>query len=205
MSRIAAHLSAVILGCLVTTPVFAAELHCDGPFAADSSEARLIETFGKNNVVTGEVPGPEGSTVIATTVFPNDPEKKMEFGWWDEERFERLAYFTVPAGDTAPNGLRVGMTVKEVEALNGGPFTLSGFWWDYGGFASFEGSNLGDIEGGCSVSVQFQPTADIPGDVDVEAISGDHQVDSTEPLLETVDASIDTITVGYRDYSSMED
>jgi len=190
---------------LLATPALADDLHCDGPFAADSSEARLVETFGRDNVVTGDVPGPEGSTVLATTVFPNEPDRKMEFGWWDEDKLERLAYFTVPAKDTAPNGLKVGMTVKEVEALNGGPFQLSGFFWDYGGYADFTGGKLGDIVGGCTVSVQFQPTAEYPADLDVDAISGDQQIESTEPLLATVDARIETMTVGYRDYASAED
>ena len=190
---------------LLATPAYAEQLHCDGPYAADSSAARLIETFGAANVVTGEVPGPEGSTVIATTVFPDDPERKMEFGWWDEENYERLAYFTVPTADTAPNGLKAGMSIDEVQELNGAPFELSGFWWDYGGYASFTGGKLGDVEGGCTVSVQFQPRVEDLEGVDVDAVAGDRQVESTEPLLRTVDARIDSITVGYRDYAEMED
>ena len=127
---------------LLAAPAMAADIACEGPFAADSSEARLIEAFGKDNVVTGDVPGPEGSTVLATTIFPNDPARTIEFGWWDEEKHERVAYFTVPPDDTAPGGLRKGLTVKEVEALNGGPFQLYGFFWDYGGAAIFDGGKL---------------------------------------------------------------
>lgn len=189
---------------LLAAPASAEEIKCEGPFAADSSEARLIETYGKENVVTGDVPGPEGSTVLATTVFPNDPARSIEFGWWDEANLERTAYFTVPAGDIAPGGLRAGMTVKEVDALNGGPFYLYGFFWDYGGSAGFEGGKLGDIEGGCVVSVRFA-VGDYPANLDVTAISGDRQIPSTEPLLPTVNARVDTITVGYRDSSAAED
>ncbi|MDB5542620.1 MAG: hypothetical protein JWQ89_4347 [Devosia sp.] len=189
---------------LLAAPAMAADITCDGPFAADSSEARLIETYGRENVVTGDVPGPEGSTVLATTVFPNDPTKTMEFGWWDEEKHERLAYVTVPPGDTAPGGLKKGLTVKEVEALNGGPFQLYGFFWDYGGSASFEGGKLGDLPGGCVVSARFA-TGDYPADLNVDAISGDQQISSSEPLLEKVDARIDTVTVGYPDFSATED
>jgi len=201
--RFAVFALAGLVGFLV--PASAAEMTCDGPFAADSSEARLVEAFGRENVVTGEVPGPEGSTLVATTVFPGDPERQMEFGWWDEAAFERLAYFTVPAGDTAPGGLKVGMSVGEVEALNGAPFELTGFWWDYGGYAGFDGGTLADLAGGCHVSVSFQPTADIPGDLDVEPIAGDRMVASSEPLLQTVDARIAAITVGYPDFSALED
>ena len=189
---------------LAAAPALADEIKCDGAFAADSSEARLVETYGKDNVVTGDVPGPEGSTVLATTVFPNDPAKSMEFGWWNEEKLEGTAYFTVPAADTAPGGLRVGMSVKDVEALNGGPFELYGFFWDYGGSAGFDGGKLGDLPGGCSVSVVFAP-GDYPADLNVDAISGDQQISSSEPLLETVHATIKSISVGYPDFSAAED
>lgn len=189
---------------LLAAPAMAADLVCEGPFAADSSEARLIEAFGKDNVVTGDVPGPEGSTVLATTIFPNDPAKTIEFGWWDEDKHERVAYFTVPADDTAPGGLKKGLTVKEVEALNGGPFQLYGFFWDYGGAASFEGGKLAPPEGGCSVSVRFA-VGDYPADLNVDAISGDMQISSSEPLLEQVDARVDTVTVGYPDANAAED
>lgn len=189
---------------LLAAPAMAADIACEGPFAADSSEAKLIETFGKDNVVTGDVPGPEGSTVLATTVFPNDPAKTMEFGWWDEEKHQRLAYFTVPPGDTAPGGLKQGLTVKEVEALNGGPFQMYGFFWDYGGSAGFEGGKLGAVPGGCIVSARFS-TGEYPADLNVDAISGDMQISSSEPLLEKVDARVDTITVAYPDSEATED
>jgi hypothetical protein len=186
------------------TPALADEIKCEGAFAADGSEARLIETYGKDNVVTGDVPGPEGSTVLATTVFPNDPARSMEFGWWDESKLEGTAYFTVPTAETAPGGLKVGMTTREVEALNGGPFELYGFFWDYGGSAGFDGGKLGDLPGGCSVSVVFAP-GDYPADLNVDAISGDQQISSSEPLLETVHATVQSISVGYPDFSAAED
>jgi len=186
------------------TPALADEIRCEGPFAADSSEARLVEIFGKDSVVTGDVPGPEGSTILATTVFPNDTAKSMEFGWWDEEKLERTAYFTVPADQVSPGGLKVGMSVKDVEALNGGPFQMFGFFWDYGGSAGFEGGKLGDLPGGCVVSVRFA-VGSYPADLNVDAISGDQQISSSEPLLEQVDARIESITVGYPDFSATED
>jgi hypothetical protein len=188
---------------LASTPAIAGELKCEGPFAADSSEAKLIEAFGQQNVHTGPVPGPEGSTLLATTVSLADG-RSIEFGWWDEEKHERIAYFTVPPEDTAPNGLKKGMTVKEVEALNGAPFELFGFFWDYGGSAGFQDSKLGTAPGGCTVSVTFA-TGEYPADLNVDAISGDMLISSSEPLLEKVGARIDSITVGYPDSEAVED
>ena len=189
----------------LATPAFATDLTCDGPFAADSSEARLIEAFGKENVVTGEVPGPEGSTVLATTIFPNDEAKRIEVGWWDEENLSQLAYFTVPSADTSPQGVKTGMTVKEVESLNGAPFEMQGFWWDYGGYANFTGGKLGATDEGCMVSVRFAPAGEYPNDLNVDAISGEVQVPSSEPLLEQLDVRVETLSVSYPDFGASED
>ena len=66
--RVITHLSIAALAFAAAGSALAAEpVACAGAFASDSSEARLIETFGKANVVTGEVDGPEGSTMLATT------------------------------------------------------------------------------------------------------------------------------------------
>lgn len=190
---------------LAATPAFADQLVCDGPFAPDSSEAKLVEAFGRQNVVTGEVPGPEGSTMLATTIFPNDEERKIEVGWWDEENLTQLAYFTVPPGDTSPQGVRIGMTVKEVEALNEGPFEMQGFWWDYGGYANFSGGRLGVPEEGCLVSVRFAPIAEYPADLNVDAVAGEVLVPSTEPLLDQLDVRVESLSVSYPDFDSSED
>ena len=190
---------------LAATPTLAEQLTCDGPFSADSSEAKLIESFGKDNVVTGEVPGPEGSTVLASTIFPNDETKRIEVGWWDEDSLSQLAYFTVPSGDIAPHGLKTGMTVKEVEALNGGPFEMQGFWWDYGGYANFTGGKLGAADTGCMVSVRFAPKDEYPADLIVDAISGEVQVPSSEPLLEQLDVRVESLSVSYPDFGASED
>lgn len=188
---------------LLAQPALAAEVTCEGAFAADSSEERLVELFGATNVTTGEVPGPEGTTVIATTVFPNDPGKTLRFGWWDEAAKRELSYVELPPG-TGIAGLMDGMTVREVEALNGEAFTMTGFWWDYGGYAGFQSGRLADIPGGCYISVSFEPMAESPAGLDVEPVSGDREVPSTEPLLQTLDVRIVSLSIGYP-FPGMED
>jgi hypothetical protein len=191
------HRALLLPALLLATPVLSAEIACEGAFAVDSSAQRLEEVYGKENVVTGEVPGPEGSTVIATTVFPNDPEKTLVFGWWDEENHRDLSYVDIPDADSVA-GLHAGMTVNEVEALNGEGFSMTGFWWDYGGYASFQSGKLSAIPGGCILSANFLPDENaLPPEADVEAVSGDREVPSSEPLLEKMHVRVDAVTIGY--------
>lgn len=181
---------------LLATPAAAAELTCDGAFAIDSSESRLIEIFGKENVVTGEVPGPEGTTMIATRVFDDDPERRLQFVWWDEEGLANPSTIELPPGDSVA-GLHAGMTVKEVEALNGEPFTMTGFFWDYGGYAWFRSGKLAALPGDCVISAFFDPKAPAPAGTPDTAVTGDVEVPSGEPLLEIMDVRVERVQLGY--------
>jgi hypothetical protein len=152
----------------------------------------------QKNVVTGMVYGPEGSELLATTVFGDDDQKAMEFFWFDEDNLSRLSDVRLAPSQTGPGGVRIGMSVADVEKLNGEPFIVGGFWWDYGGYANIESGALsGEREGGCYLSIRFSPELEDTGDLDVTAVSGEVSVPSGEPLLEKLDTRVQSITVGY--------
>jgi len=178
-------------------PSPAGQVACEGAFAIDSSEARLLAIYGAGNVWTGIVPGPEGTEMLATRVFDGDPERRLEFVWWDEQARKDPSYIELGTGMVAPGGVRAGLTVDAVEALNGGPFTLTGFGWDYGGLASPETGALAGLPGGCILSIVFEPTRPVAPGTDTAAIDGDRVVASGEPLLDAVDARVYRVSVGY--------
>jgi hypothetical protein len=182
---------------LTATSAAAEEMQCEGPFAIDTSEARLIEAFGADNVQTRVADGPEGTTMIKTFIYPDDPERTMEVAWWNEEDRTDMSFVTVPPGDTAPGGLQLGMSIEEVEALNGKPFTLMGFGWDYGGGASFQGGEFPGLPEGCFLSLGFSPSVELPAGTDQDAIMGDREVASDLPLLRQVEPVIDRLSFGY--------
>ncbi|MCP8884904.1 hypothetical protein NIM87_15450 [Devosia sp. XJ19-1] len=182
--------------CALAGPALAEDIACEGAFAIDSSEARLIEMYGADNVRTEIVPGPEGTEMLATLVFPDSPKRKLMFVWWDEDKRRDPSFIELTAKMVAPGGLRIGLTVAEVEALNGEPFTLLGFGWDYGGAAGFQSGNLADLPGGCVVSLTFSPP-DYPVGDDVDSIMGDVEVSSSNPLLAQVGARVESVAIGY--------
>lgn len=173
------------------------QVACQGVYGTESSEALLIETFGKDNVVSGTIYGPEGMEMIGTTVFPDDPDRKMEFVWWDETSLSGLSYVDLAPTQTGPGGVRIGQTVAEVAALNGAPFVIGGFWWDYGGYANIETGNLAQPNGDCHVSIRFAPAEDYSPTLDVSPVSGEVQVPSDEGLLEDLDVRVQVISISY--------
>lgn len=178
-------------------PVTADMVACDGVFGPQSSEALLIETYGADNVVTGQVPGPEGIEMLATTVFPNDPDKAMQFAWWDEENLHTLSFVDLAPSQSGPLGVRIGMTPAQVEALNGEPFMIGGFWWDYGGYANIQSGKLTELPDGCYLSLRFAPAEEYSPALDVTPVSGEVQVPSDEGLLDIRDVRVQVVGLSY--------
>jgi hypothetical protein len=97
------------------------------------------------------------------------------------------------------------MTPREIEGLNGGPFSMSGFDWDYGGYANLgEDSPLVELPGGCYPSIRFAPTKEAPEGTNIDAVEGDVEVPSTEPLLATLDARVTELWLSYPMPEEME-
>jgi hypothetical protein len=178
-------------------PALADEVTCEGVFHQDATLAEIEAAFGKDNVVTGEVPGPEGTTMIATTIFPDDPARTMQVRWWDEQNVAYLAGVTLAPGDTGPGGVALGMPIQDVEAINGEPFRLFGFFWDYGGSAGFETGTLSGLPGGCVLNLQFSPTREDLSEALTLAISGDIELRSDMPELREAQVAVDEVNLGF--------
>jgi hypothetical protein len=192
-------LAAAALALSFVTPAFAADLTCDPSITAKTTLADLQKTYGKKNVITGDVDGPEGTTMSATTIFPKDEAKKFIVYWWDEEKHERLSGYTIPESGAGPGGLKIGMPIKDVETINGGPFTLSGFYWDYGGAANFKDGKLGALPDNCFVNVTFNPSVDPTTDALSNAISGEQELKSNLKEFAIVKPVVQSIDIGFPD------
>lgn len=188
--------ASLFIALAVATPALAEEIACEGAFGIDSSEARLIEIYGADNVVTGIVPGPEGTEMLATTVFPDDPKRSLQFVWWNEEALSDPSYIDLPAKLSSPGGVHVGQSLAEVQARNGEPFTLLGFGWDYGGSAGFQSGALSDLPGGCILSVRFE-YGDSPEGLDTLPAMGDKELSSDDPLLAQMQVRLYAVAIGY--------
>lgn len=135
----------------------------------------LERAYGKENVKYEDIPGAEGETIPGARLFA-DTDRELEV-IWDPENEKKKVVFDVHVIGTAwkfENGLKVGMTLEEVEKINGKPFKISGFAWDYGGYANFEGGKLFG-----KVNLRFNPsTEEIP-----EYLMGDKELSSTDKKL----------------------
>jgi hypothetical protein len=168
---------------------------CTGPFARDADERRLAQVFGAANVERADIPVGEGNTEPGTVIFAKDPARRIDILW--HEAYARPNVVIIRNGSTWPVAIAGldkpvsnGATLAEIEAMNGKPFTLTGFGWDLGGYSNgWDGGRLDKPVGGCNLSLRFDPASDAPGDTldkvngDVEFLSTDSAVRQTRPVV----------------------
>lgn len=110
-----------------------------GALGPDTDVAALRRLFGASNVHLGEVPGPEGTTAQGVILFANDPARRAYLYFQDENARAGLALVSIqdrPSRWALDSGVRIGMPLSQLLALNGKPVRLMGFDWDYGGYVS---------------------------------------------------------------------
>jgi len=194
--------------CVTTVaPAFAqdrmpAVLDCTGAFARDADERRLAQVFGAANVERADIPVGEGNTEPGTALFAKDPARRIDILWHDA--YARPNVVIIRNGSTWPvavTGLdrpvAGGLTLVEIEAMNGKPFTLTGFGWDLGGYtSSWDGGRLDKPLGGCNLSVRFDHASDAPGDA-LDKVNGDVEFSSTDSAMREVKPVVVEIELGW--------
>ena len=179
-----------------------AVLDCTGPFARDSDERRLSQVFGTANVERADVPVGEGNTEPGTVIFAKDPARRIDILWHDA--YSRPNVVIIRNGSTWPvavsgvdKPVANGATLAEIEAINGRPFTLTGFGWDLGGYTySWDGGRIDKPVGGCNLSLRFDPASDAPGDA-LDKVNGDVEFPSTDPAMRQTRPVVIEIELGW--------
>lgn len=151
----------------------------------------IERAYGKKNFKMEQLPGAEGETIAGAKLFEGT-ERELEIVW-DPEKEKTKVVFDIRIIGKAwkfENGLKSGMTVEEVEKINGKPFQIAGFSWDYGGYANFKSGKLD-----AKVSIRFSPSSDEVPDY----LQGDKQLSSSDKKLRAVKPLVDEgITVFMR-------
>lgn len=144
-------------------------LRCGAPFTREATPATLAAVFGRENVIPETVDGPEGTQVNVTAIYPNDPTRRIEVVFRNEEERTDLSAVMVSSPEsrwTGPGGVRIGDGIEAVRQANGVAFDVMGFQWDYGGFvADWKGGKLGGANG-CAATVRLSPISEsLPAEI----------------------------------------
>ena len=171
---------------------------CSGAFAKDSSHLKLTMAYDLKNVDFTEVDAGTGKT-MASILYPKDPKKRLEV-WWLEPEKRKDTYLIAINGHSTwagPDGLRLGLSLADLEKLNRRPFKLRGF--DKEGVASvtdWDGGTLAALPGGCKAGVILHADLKAPPNA-VAAMPADREFSSAYPALRAVNPAVSEILIGY--------
>jgi len=175
-------------------------VECSGPFAKDSSNLKLAMLFDSKNVTFTDL-DLNGTKVGTSILFPKDPKRRLEI-WWSNPTARSGTHLIVINGQStwsAPGGMRLGLSLAELEKLNHKPFTVKGFGKDKGDAAavsSWAGGALATLPGGCKSGVSLQADPKAPADA-MAALAADHEYSSSDPALRALNPTVSEILLGY--------
>jgi hypothetical protein len=173
-------------------------LTCFAPVAKTDTGASLKRRYGAQAVAM-DVPGGEGQMVRALVLWPRDKARRLEV-FFDDGPMRQLSSVLIRSKGSRWRvaGLGVGATLAEVVRANGGPVTVGGFGWDYGGGVDRRGGKLARLPGGCAVGLTMDIGEGITNPP--QGIFGDGvQLPSSDPRLRAARPYVTDIYVSWRE------
>jgi hypothetical protein len=169
-------------------------VECSGPFAKDSGMLALAMAFDSRNMIFTHVKV-QGTDVGETVLFPNDPKRRLEVWWSNPNRTG--TYLIDIAGKstwTAPLGLRLGLTLEQLEKLNHKPFKLKGFDQDdIASVSSWDDGALAKLPGDCKAGVNVHAAAKSAA----TELPAKDEYNSDDPALRALKPTVAEILIGY--------
>jgi hypothetical protein len=93
----------------------------------NATRADVIKAFG-SNAVDQKVRRPEGERDRATELYPKDAKRRLEITWGDQKARRRPTIrITGESTWSTASGLSLGLTLADIERMNGKPFRLYGY------------------------------------------------------------------------------
>jgi len=165
-----------------------------GAITPASSEAELRQIYGDENVGEAEVNIGEGETETGTVLFDKDPERRIQILWSDPHSKSKPARIQIDEPRNrwkTREGIAIGTSLHELERMNGRPFTLTGFGWDYSGtVVDWDNGALEKFGGSWGrIILRLYPEAGLPPDAP-DDLSGDRDIPSDQPSMQKLDPKV---------------
>jgi hypothetical protein len=172
---------------------------CSGVFARDSSHAKLASAFQSKNVAFTQVDASSGGKVMASVLYGKDPKRRLEV-WWSKPASRSDTHLIVINGQSdwiAPGELHLGLTLAELEQLNGKPFKLSGFDKDrVATLSDWNGGQLATLAGGCKVGISLRADPKTAASA-LSDLPADRGFTSSDAALRAANPTVSEILVAY--------
>jgi hypothetical protein len=137
--------------------------------------------------------------VMASVLYGKDPKRRLEV-WWSKPASRSDTHLIVINGQSdwiAPGELHLGLTLAELEKLNGKAFKLSGFDKDHvATLSDWNGGQLGALAGGCKVGISLRADAKAAATT-LSTLPADRSFTSSDTALRAANPTVSEILVAY--------
>jgi hypothetical protein len=175
---------------------------CSAPWASGATETTLRIAF-RDQVRAENVDIGEGEEAPGALVYPDDPRQTVFVVWKDAAgRYPLSVEIREKSQQVTYGGIGIGTTLKALERLNGRPFELAGFDWDYSGtVTSWEGGRLETVGGSvCELKVRLDPgpTNRQEQKAALDATAGDRLFKSSDRNMQILNPKVYEVLLLYR-------
>ena len=185
-----------------------------GPITRATTRADLVGIFGPQNVADQDIALSDAGPEPGTLVYKERPGDSIAIPWGRDKPAQRIQFLVLcppelhdsrkPCRWHTRENIRFGTTLKELERLNGRPFTVLGFAWDYEGTVT--SWNGGVLEkrlnvpcGGLGIRVNG-PLGDHPDPTAValmKQLSGDKPFSSSDKAMQKLNPQVTWMNVRF--------
>jgi hypothetical protein len=159
-----------------------------GAIKAATTREQLVEIYGADNLSDTDYPIGEGETVPGTIIFPGTP-REATVVWLPGQAGQKIDRVVITGEEwLLPDGIRHGAALPAVERINGGPFMIYGFGWDYGGVGYFKGGALDR-----KVQIWFRPS--VEAGPAYQAVLGDSLFNSSDEAMRAVAPVVQEVAI----------
>ena len=176
-----------------------------GPITASTVREDLSRFFPKEAVEDDEIELDEGMLQAATLIYKNDPSRSLAISWNGKgpQAHPRQVFVCHGLRRGAcrwqtSGGIQIGTHLAQLEAMNGGPFTISGFGFNYGGnVLSWDGGKLAKLD--CPGRLVLTLDGEHSGPAryaapmtaeEVHAVRGDRAISSSTPAMRKLNPAV---------------
>jgi len=170
-----------------------------GAISRRSSAADLRRTLGAQNVEQTRIELGEGETSPGTVLYPGDSLRRLEIIWRDTVAQQEPARLILRGRHSqwqVGRGISLGTSLQDLERLNGRPFTLAGFGWDYAGvLISWNGGSLDSALAG--IKLYLDPGPAQSESAPYSQVLGDKEYSSSLPAMQQLNPRVGQIFVDF--------
>lgn len=173
-----------------------------GFITGESTEQELAQHYGPGVVQSQRIEIGEGETVPGTVLFYSDSLRRLEIMWQDTVKRARPSRLILRGDSTRwslGGNVSLGTSLQQLERLNGRPFKLAGFGWDYSGVVfDWSGGKLDSTLSG--VTLYLDPGPKAYESAPYRQVLGDRDYSSDLPPMQQLSPRVYQIFVDFESH-----